>query len=290
MHRLVHYAALGRGTVQFATVILESDPMPNSKRMTAARFRQMKNQKKLAMVTAYDYQWAQLVDQAGVDAILVGDTLGMVVQGHQSTLPVTIDQMIYHGGMVARGANNALVVVDLPYLSYHVSVEDAIRNAGRVLKETEAGAVKLEGGVNQARTIEALVNAEIPVMGHVGLRPQAVRTMGSLGKIQRDQEQIIADAKAAESAGAFAIVLEMVVADIAQAVTEAVSIPTIGIGAGPGCDGQVLVLNDMLGLTPDFHPKFLKKYADLHSVVTQGIQEYIDEVEQGTFPDSAHSH
>jgi len=259
--------------------------------MTVPKFMAAKKQgQKLSMLTAYDYAWAEIVDQAGVDAILVGDTLGMVVQGNSTTLPVTIDEMIYHGRMVARATKNALVVVDLPFLSYQVSPQQAIENAGLILKETSAAAVKLEGGVSQARTIEALVTADIPVMAHVGFKPQSIRSVGSMGKIQRDEQALLDDAKAAENAGAFAIVLEMVSRKIAARLTKELSIPTIGIGAGPDCDGQVLVLNDMLGMSPGFSPKFLKKYADLYGVASEAIRRYSEEVRSGSFPDDAHSH
>ncbi|MCG6157046.1 3-methyl-2-oxobutanoate hydroxymethyltransferase [Rubinisphaera sp. ICM_H10] len=259
--------------------------------MTVPKFMAAKQQgRKLSMLTAYDYAWAEIVDQAGVDAILVGDTLGMVVQGNSTTLPVTIDEMIYHGRMVARATRNALVVVDLPFLSYQVSPQQAIENAGRILKETSAAAVKLEGGVSQAETIAALVRADIPVMAHVGFKPQSIRTVGSMGKIQRDEEALLNDAKAAEDSGAFAIVLEMVSRKIAARLTKELKIPTIGIGAGPDCDGQVLVLNDMLGMSPGFSPRFLKKYADLHGVASEAIRQYSEEVRSGSFPDDAHSH
>lgn len=246
--------------------------------------------KKLAVVTAYDHLWAGISDAAGVDAILVGDTVGMVVQGHNTTLPVTVGQMIYHAEMVCRAVKRALVVVDLPYLSYHVSPRQAIRNAGRIIKQTGALAVKLEGGVTQADTIRALTNAEIPVMGHVGLRPQSVRKLGGMGKVQRDEEQLLADAHAAEDAGAFSIVLELIPRSIAARITQELTIPTIGIGAGPDCDGQVLVGPDLLGLTGDFHPKFLKKYADLRTTAINALQQYTQEVHTGEFPTAGHSH
>ena len=245
---------------------------------------------KLSMVTAYDFQWATIFDEAGVDGILVGDTLGMVVQGHSTTLPVTLDQMIYHGEIVARAAKRALVVVDMPFMSYQISAEQAIGNAGRILKETTASAVKLEGGENQAKTIAALTNADIPVMAHVGLKPQSVNMLGSLGKIERDEKQILADAHAAENAGAFAIVLEMIPQTIAKKITKELTIPTIGIGAGPQCDGQVLVSNDMFSLTPNFNPKFLKKYADLRKIALDATKQYVKDVSSGTFPGKEHSH
>lgn len=242
------------------------------------------------MVTAYDHMWAGIMDEAGVDSILVGDSLSMVVQGRSSTLPVTLDEMIYHGEMVVRAVQRALVVVDMPFMSYQVSTTEAVRNAGRIIKETGADAIKLEGGSIQAETIRAIMQADIPVMAHVGMRPQAVRQLGSMGKVQRDEQQLLADATAAEEAGAFAIVLELVPADIASRITAALSIPTIGIGAGPGCSGQVLVGPDMLGLTPDFKPKFLKHFAELRKSAVSAVQQYVAEVSEGQFPGPEHSH
>jgi 3-methyl-2-oxobutanoate hydroxymethyltransferase len=259
--------------------------------ITVPKFLAAKSQRrKLAMVTAYDWLWAGICDAAGVDAILVGDSLGMVVQGHSSTLPVTLGQMIYHAALVTRGVQKALVVVDLPFMSYQVSPRQAVRNAGRILKQTNAAAVKLEGGVTQAATIRALANADIPVMAHVGMRPQSVRKLGSMGRVQRDPDRLLADAKAAEEAGAFALLLELIPGALAEAITNAVSIPTIGIGAGPHCDGQVLVLPDLLGLTDGFHPKFLKKYADLRTTAVAAIGQYADEVRAGRFPAAEHTH
>jgi len=249
------------------------------KPVTVPHFIEAKRKgRKLSMVTAYDYQWAGLFDEAGVDGVLVGDTLGMVVQGRSTTLPVTLEQMIYHGEIVSRAVQRALVVVDMPFLTYQVSIEQAISNAGRILKETTASAVKLEGGVNQAHTIKALTNADIPVMAHVGLKPQSIHKLGSLGRIQRDKTQLLEDAHAAEEAGAFAIVLEMIPRSIAEQITQELTIPTIGIGAGAACDGQVLVSNDMLGLTPSFNPKFLKKYADLRKIGIEATRAYVEEV------------
>jgi 3-methyl-2-oxobutanoate hydroxymethyltransferase len=249
-----------------------------------------KQGRRLAMLTAYDYTWAGMFDSAGVDAILVGDTLGMVVQGHDTTLPVTLDQIIYHAEMVARAVERALVVVDMPFMSFQVSAEQAISNAGRILKETGATCVKIEGGVNQAKTIAAMTAADIPVMAHVGLKPQSVRMLGGMGKVQRDEKRLVGDARAAQDAGAFAVVLELVPRQLAATVTAELEIPTIGIGAGPDCDGQVLVCNDMLGLTAGFHPKFLKRYAELRDEVTSATKAYITEVHDGLFPDDAHSH
>lgn len=242
---------------------------------------------KLVVITAYDFTSATLCDDAGVDAILVGDSLGMVVQGHATPLPVTLAQMQYHTTCVVRGVARALVITDMPYLSYHVSPQQAVRNAGKLLKTTGVAAVKLEGGERMADTIAACVRAEIPVMGHVGLTPQSVHRLGGF-KVQRDAEQIIKDAKVIEQAGAFALVIECVPADIAAAVTAAVSIPTVGIGAGPSCDGQVLVYHDLLGLFDGFRPKFVKRYAELGEAVRTAMRDYANEVRTGTFPGPEH--
>jgi 3-methyl-2-oxobutanoate hydroxymethyltransferase len=244
----------------------------------------------LVMLTAYDCQWATLFDEAGVDGILVGDSLGMVIQGRDTTLPVTLEQMIYHAEIVARSVRRALVVVDLPFLSFQVSARQAVASAGRILKETGATAVKLEGGRTQAKAIARLRDADIPVMAHVGMKPQSVRQLGSIGRIQRDEEQLLADAAAAEAAGAFALVLELIPRQIARRITQSLTIPTIGIGAGPDCDGQVLVAQDMLGLTRDFHPKYLKRYAELRQTADSAVRQFIAEVREGTYPGSEHSH
>ena len=261
------------------------------RKITVPAFRELAAQgQKLTMLTAYDYLWAGIMDEAGIDSILVGDSLAMVVQGRTTTLPVTLNEMIYHGEIVTRAVRRALVVVDLPFMSYQVSPRQAVRNAGRIIKETGADAVKLEGGTIQSETIRAIGRAEIPVMAHVGMRPQAVRQLGGMGKVQRDEQQLLDDARAAEDAGAFAIVLELVPQDIAERITKALTIPTIGIGAGAGCSGQVLVGPDMLGLNPGFQPKFLKQFADLRQQATQAVRSYIEEVRDGSFPDAAHSH
>lgn len=264
-----------------------SSPSPMSvPKFTAAKGRE----KKLTVLTAYDFAFASLFDQAGVDAILVGDSLSMVVQGKSTTMPVTLEQMIYHGEIVVRAASRSLVIVDMPFMSYQVSPTQAVENAGRIIKETGAGAVKIEGGVNQAMTIQALTAADLPVMAHVGMKPQSVRKLGGMSKVQRDEAALMADAKAAEEAGAFAIVLELIPRGIAAKITKELSIPTIGIGAGPECDGQVLVSYDMLGLTKGFQPKFLKQYADLHAVALDATNRYLQEVRDGQFPDASHSH
>ena len=244
------------------------------RRMTVPQFMKSAAEKPISMVTAYDYLWAGIMDEAGVDSILVGDTVGMVVQGHSTTLPVTLDQMIYHAEMVTRAVRRSLVIVDLPFMSYQACPAEAVRNAGRILKETGADAVKLEGGAVQQETINAIVRAEIPVMAHVGMRPQAVRQLGGMGRIQRDEEQLLADARAAQNAGAFSIVLELVPAEVAAHITRVLKIPTIGIGAGPHCSGQVLVGPDMLGLTPDFRPRFLKHFGQLREQATNAVRQY----------------
>jgi 3-methyl-2-oxobutanoate hydroxymethyltransferase len=262
--------------------------IPSAKAITVPEFRAAKGRGKLAVVTGYDYTSARLIDEAGVDAILVGDSLGMVVQGHSTSLPVTLRDVIYHTQCVSRGAKRALVVADLPFLSYQVSPRQAVRSAGRLIKHGGAAAVKLEGGERSADAVAACVRAGIPVMGHVGLTPQAVHVMGGF-KIQRDAEQVHADAQALEAAGVFAIVLEGIPAETAAAVTAAVRVPTIGIGAGAGCDGQVLVFHDLLGLYPDLRPKFVKRYAELGAAVTAAVAAYCREVRDGTFPAAEHS-
>ena len=266
-------------------------PPTTPRKITIPRFLQAaRDDRRLSMVTAYDYLWAGIMDEAGVDSILVGDSLSMVVQGHSTTLPVTLDEMIYHGRIVCRAVKRALVIVDMPFMSYQESPEQAVRNAGRIIKETGADAVKLEGGRIQRATIEAIGRAEIPVMAHVGMRPQAVRQLGGMGKVQRDADELLQDAQAAEKAGAFGIVLELISDGAARRITEALAIPTIGIGAGNGCNGQVLVGPDMLGLTPDFSPKFLKHYASLREEAIRGIRQYVAEVAAGEFPGPEHTH
>ena len=244
----------------------------------------------LKQKTAYDCLWAGIFDEAGVDSILVGDSLAMVVQGHTTTLPVTVGEMIYHGRAVMRAVKRALVVVDMPFMSYQVSVSEAIRNAGRIIKQTGADAVKLEGGAIQAETIRAIGRADVPVMAHIGMRPQAVRQLGGMGKIQRDEQQLLDDARAAEDAGAFAIVLELIPEDLAGRITESLSIPTIGIGAGSKCTGQVLVGADMLGLNTGFRPRFLKQFGQLREQADVAVRQYIAEVQGGVFPGPEHSH
>jgi len=256
----------------------------DSGRVTVPKFIAMKAAgRKITMLTAYDYPMARLVDAAGVDAILVGDSLAQVVQGHATTLPVTLDQMVYHAEMVGRAVQRALVVVDMPFPTDRLGGLEAVRSAGRILKETRCQAVKLEGGGDQAEVVAALVSAGIPVMAHCGLRPQSIHQTGGY-RVQRDRQQLHSEAKAAEAAGAFAILLECIPADLGAEVTAAVSIPTIGIGAGPGCDGQVLVFHDLLGLTPGRLPRHVKTYADLGKTTAEAIARYCDEVRTGQFP------
>jgi len=257
---------------------------PATAPLTVPQFQALKGSgRKLTMVTCYDYATARILDATPVDSLLVGDTLGMVVQGHENTLSVTLDHMIYHGEMVRRGAPRPLVIVDLPFPSYHLGIERSIENAARVLQEARCPAVKLEGGEARASIIAALVAADIPVMGHVGLLPQSVHKLGGF-KMERDAARVLADAQAVEAAGAFAVVLECIPPDVAARVTEKLSIPTIGIGAGPDCDGQVLVINDLLGLTSGHLPRFVKQYANLRQTIGDAVTAYCDEVQSGSFP------
>jgi 3-methyl-2-oxobutanoate hydroxymethyltransferase len=259
--------------------------MPDSKhRISVPEFRAMKSAgRKITVLTAYDHTLARLLDQTGIEGILVGDTMSMVVQGHTTTLPVTLDEMIYHAEMVGRAVENALVVVDMPFLSYHLGRHKAIENAGRILKRARCQAVKLEGGTDQAETIAALTSAGIPVMAHCGLRPQSVHLLGGY-RVQRDEDQLLADVAAAEAAGAFSIVLECIPARVANKITAQASIPTIGIGAGPDCDGQVLVVNDLLGLTSGHVPRFVKAYADLKTTISDAVTAFRNDVREGRFP------
>jgi 3-methyl-2-oxobutanoate hydroxymethyltransferase len=257
---------------------------PADQQITVPQFSAMKDSgKKITMLTAYDYAMAGLVDSAGIEGILVGDSLSMVVQGHGTTLPVTLEEMIYHAEMVGRAVRHALVVVDMPFPSFHLGPFRAIESAGRILKETRCQAVKLEGGVEQAEVISALVSAGIPVMAHCGLRPQNIHQLGGY-RVQRDERQLMADAQAAEISGAFAIVLECIPAETAARITASVKIPTIGIGAGAGCDGQVLVLHDLLGLNPGYVPRHVKPYANVKDIVVESVTRFRDEVREGTFP------
>lgn len=251
-----------------------------------------KNGEKLTMLTAYDYTTAKLLDESGVDSILVGDSLGMVVLGYDDTLSVTMEDMIHHSAAVARGAKNALVITDMPFMSYQTSVYDAVVNAGRLVKEGKAQAVKLEGGIEFCEHIKAIVKASIPVCAHIGLTPQSVNAFGGFkvqGKGKEEAQRLLDEARAVEEAGAFAVVLECVPAKLAKKISESISIPTIGIGAGAGCDGQVLVYQDMLAMYSDFKPKFVKQYAQIGSVMKDAFRQYIDEVKSGAFPSKEHT-
>jgi len=246
-----------------------------------------KGKQPVSMLTAYDYHTACIMDEADIDMILVGDSLGNVMLGYENTLAVTVDDMIHHGKAVSRGAKQAMVVVDMPFMSYQASVEDAVRNAGRIVKETNCQAVKLEGGREYADRIEAIVNAGIPVVAHIGLKPQSVNAFGGYkvqGRSLEQALQLLKDAEAVEAAGAFAITLECVPAPLATMITERTKALTIGIGAGNGCDGQVLVYQDMLGYTGGFVPKFVKKYADLHSILLEAFRQYKQDCGERTFP------
>ncbi len=254
--------------------------------------KRKKRGERIAMLTAYDFTFASIFDAADIDILLIGDSLGNVVQGRDTTLPVTLDETVYHTRSVARGASRALVVSDMPFGSYQISAEDAVRNALRCVKEGGAHAVKLEGGENVAATIARIVAAEIPVMGHVGLTPQAIHRMGGHRVQGRDEDsraRIIRDAQAVEAAGAFAVVLEGIPAELGREITQLLSIPTIGIGAGVHCDGQVLVMHDMLGLT-DWTPSFVKQYVNLGSLASQAARNFAEEVANAKFPDAKHSY
>ena len=254
--------------------------------------RQKDEQKKITMLTAYDYSTAKVMDNAGINGILVGDSLGMVMLGYEDTLSVTMEDIIHHTKAVARGVKNALVVADMPFMSYQTSVYDAVYNAGRLMKEGRCQTVKLEGGAAVCPQIEAIVAASIPVMAHIGLTPQSVNAFGGFkvqGKSEEAAKRILAEAKQVEAAGAFAVVLECVPAKLAELVTKSVSIPTIGIGAGAGCDGQILVYQDMLGMFGDFKPKFVKQFAHVGAEMEKGIKAYIAETQNGTFPAQEHT-
>ena len=267
--------------------------METKRKLSLADLPEWKQQgRKIRMITAYDYPTAVLVDQSPMDMVLVGDSLGMVVLGYESTVPVTMEEMIHHTRAVVRGAKNTFVVADLPFMSYQVSVAQAVENAGRLVKEGGADAVKLEGGADMADTVRAIVRAGIPVMGHLGLTPQTATMLGGLKVQARDAAAargLVADAKALEEAGVFSMVLEAIPSQLADVVTREVSIPTIGIGAGPHCDGQVLVLHDALGLFQRFVPRFVKRYAELGKEVADALEQYCREVADGTFPAAEHS-
>lgn len=262
-------------------------------RITIQDFLKKKqSSQKITMLTAYDFPFAKIVDEAGIDAILVGDSVAMVVQGLENTLPITMNEMIYHTKLVSRAVKNAMVIGDMPYLSYQISDEDAIRNGGRFLKETGAQAVKLEGGREVAQKIRALTKAEIPVMAHIGLTPQAIHRMSGYkvqGRTEETAKRLIEDAEILQDAGAFSVILEAIPSDLAASITEKLTIPTIGIGAGPNCDGQVLVIHDILGLFERFTPKFVKRYGNLKEEALNMVRLYKEEVERGIFPSKEHS-
>ena len=264
-----------------------------SKTVTTVDLLAWKQERKpIVALTAYDALFGRLVDESGVDVVLVGDSVNQVIAGEPSTLSATVDQMIYHAKAVRRGVKRALLVVDMPFLSYQLSPEDALRNCGRVMKETGAQAVKIEGGRPMAATVRTLVDAGVPVMGHIGLTPQSVHALGGYrvqGRTDAAAERLAQDAAALEEAGCFAIVLELVPADVAARISTSLTIPTIGIGAGAGCDGQVLVLPDMLGLNDVFKPKFLKKYAELAGEVRRAVSAFASDVRERKYPDPPHS-
>lgn len=264
-----------------------------TKPVTTLTVKEMKKQgQKITMATAYDYASARVVDQAGIDTILVGDSLGMVVLGYKDTLSVTLDDMIHHGAAVVRGTKRALVIIDLPFMTYQVSKEEAVRNAGRAIQKTGATAVKLEGGEEMAKTIKKIVRAGIPVVGHIGLTPQSVGQMGGFvvqGRDEKVARQLLEDALAIEDAGAFCLVLEAIPRQLAQLITERLEIPTIGIGAGVHCDGQVLVYHDLLGLQTDIRPKFVKQYGAFYEPMVEAVRRYITEVRECSFPCPEHT-
>jgi 3-methyl-2-oxobutanoate hydroxymethyltransferase len=254
--------------------------------------KKKREKKKITLLTAYDYPFAKIVDEAGIDGIIVGDSLGMVVQGLENTLPVTMDEMIYHTKIVARAVQNAMVIGDLPFMSYQTSVADGVRNAGRFLKEAGASVVKIEGGAEVAEHIRAMTRSDIPVMAHIGLTPQSIHRMGGYkvqGKTEESAKRLLEEAHIAENAGAFSLLLEAIPMGLAKKITEELSIPTIGIGAGPYCDGQVLVLHDVLGLFERFLPKFAKRYINLKEFSIEATRKYKEEVEQGLFPSEEQS-
>ncbi|MEL6347433.1 MAG: 3-methyl-2-oxobutanoate hydroxymethyltransferase [Myxococcota bacterium] len=263
------------------------------RRKTVLDLQQMKaSNQKIAMVTAYDATMARLVDAAGVDMVLVGDSLGMVIQGNQDTLSVTLDDMIYHGRCVDRGLSQAHLTVDLPFMSYQVSPQQALESAGRLVKEGRAQSVKLEGGERSAPAVESIVEAGIPVVGHIGLTPQSVHALGGFkvqGRGDHAAQKLMQDALSLQRAGAFCLVMEMIPAPLAAEVTAALQIPTIGIGAGPGCDGQVLVCNDLLGFDSRFKPRFVRRYASLEEPIVGAFRQYVEDVQQGTFPTDEHA-
>ncbi len=270
-------------------------PIPMAeKKLTVPEIKAMKGrEEKITMVTAYDYTFARLLDQAGVDILLVGDSLGMVIQGRKNTLGVTLDHMIYHTHCVAKGADRAHVALDLPFMSYQAAKEDAVRACGLALKKGKAESVKMEGGEEITGIVKAVTSLGIPVMGHVGLMPQRIQQMGGYkvqGRGKEEAKKVLKDAKAIAKAGAYALVLEGIPLELAKRITEEIDIPTIGIGSGPHCDGQVLVVYDLLGMYEELSPKFVKKYVDLNQVITEAVQNFIEEVRSGKFPNQKHSY
>ncbi|MEW6087795.1 MAG: 3-methyl-2-oxobutanoate hydroxymethyltransferase [bacterium] len=259
------------------------------KKITTSVLKEMKqNGEKITMLTAYDYPLSFVMEKTGIDVVLVGDSLGMVVLGHETTLPVTVNDIVYHTKAVVRGNKKSLIVADMPFLSYKISKEEAVRNAGRMIQEAGAGAVKVEGGSEISDVISSIIEADIPVMGHLGLTPQAINKFGSYktrGSDKKEADKIISDAKMLEKLGVFAVVLEKIPLELAKKITGNISIPTIGIGAGPYCDGQVLVTYDMLGLFERFTPKFVKKYLDLNKEIASAFMSFRDDVKKGRFPD-----
>ncbi len=267
--------------------------MNSKQKWTVTKIRGLKNKSKVVCLTAYDFAFARLLDQSGVHIVLVGDSLGMTMLGYESTLPVTMEQMLHHTAAVRRGIDHALIVADMPFLSYQVSIPQGLENAGRFLKEAGADAVKVEGGAIRTSLVQALVANGIPVMGHIGLTPQSVNAFGGYkvqGRAEEDAKQLLEDAKALEQAGSFALVLECVPAELAKKITQEIGIPTIGIGAGSSCDGQILVMHDLLGMNDAFCPKFVKRYADLGPQIREAFEAYKHEVKDGTFPGDEHSY
>lgn len=261
-------------------------------KFTLTSFGESKKEgRKISMLTAYDYTTAKLIDQAEIDTILVGDSLGMVMLGYENTLSVTMDDMIHHTKAVIRGTKNAFVILDMPFMTYHTTVEEAIKNAGRAIQESGAQAVKLEGGFDVADKIEGIIKAQIPVLGHLGLTPQSINILGGFkvqGKDEKVAKKIVEEAKLLEKLGVFAIVLEAIPEQLGKIITESISIPTIGIGAGKYTDGQVLVIQDMLGMNPDFTPKFVKKYADVGEKIKLAVKDFMEDVQLGKFPEEKH--
>ncbi len=279
---------LGSAHQELASAVESTNP-PSRVPFTKLDFQKAKIQgKKISVITAYDYTSAQLLDSAGIDCLLVGDSLGMVIQGQSDALSVTMEQMIYHSRCVRQGTKNAFVVTDLPFMTYQVSPEQALINAGQLIQSGRAQGVKLEGGIRSAAAISKITQADIPVMGHIGLTPQSIHQFGGF-RVQRNEEKLINDALAVQDSGAFALVLECIPAELAKTITSRLTIPTIGIGAGPHCDGQVLVFHDLLGMFSDLKPKFVKIFAAIGEQIKQAAQLYQQEIQSGTYPDTEHS-